>query len=52
MDLFLPLDNMNKKNTDDADTKQGVCPVCGSPTVMQSGCETCPVCGWSKCHIS
>ncbi len=35
------------------DTKQkNRCPVCGTPLVMEGGCETCPNCGWSKCTIS
>ena len=26
-----------------------VCPECGSKLVYNSGCKTCPNCGWSKC---
>ena len=26
-----------------------VCPDCGSKLVYDSGCKTCPSCGWSKC---
>jgi len=26
---------------------------CESPNiVMESGCETCKVCGWSMCHVA
>ncbi|WP_457754625.1 adenosylcobalamin-dependent ribonucleoside-diphosphate reductase [Thermococcus sp.] len=35
-----------------AEAKSGVCPVCGAPTVFESGCEVCKNCGWSKCVIS
>ncbi|AIF70280.1 ribonucleoside-diphosphate reductase [Palaeococcus pacificus DY20341] len=34
------------------EAKKGVCPVCGAPTVFESGCEVCKACGWSKCVIS
>ena len=50
MELYIPFgseDKPKKKKT--GEVKHGVCPVCGSQTVMQAGCETCPVCGWSKC---
>jgi len=29
--------------------KQGMCPVCGSKLVHESGCVTCPSCGWGLC---
>ena len=37
----------------DTETKEqpGICPVCGARTIFKDGCETCPVCGWSKCHV-
>lgn len=25
------------------------CPECAAPVVRQSGCATCPSCGWGKC---
>jgi hypothetical protein len=25
------------------------CPDCGGPLAVQSGCVTCPRCGWAKC---
>jgi len=25
------------------------CPDCGAPVVHESGCVTCPSCGWSLC---
>jgi len=27
-----------------------MCPECGGPVVHDSGCEHCPLCGWSKCE--
>lgn len=25
------------------------CPECSAPVVRQSGCTSCPTCGWGKC---
>ena len=27
----------------------GNCPECSTPVAAQSGCVTCPSCGWSRC---
>ena len=27
----------------------GLCPECGTPLTFEGGCNTCKVCGWSKC---
>jgi len=32
------------------ETEEGECPNCGTNTIFQGGCESCPICGWSKCQ--
>lgn len=34
--------NQDRNNT-------SVCPECGSPLIMEGGCNICKSCGWSKC---
>lgn len=29
--------------------RDGLCPECSSPLVMQEGCRLCWNCGWSRC---
>ncbi|NJE12905.1 adenosylcobalamin-dependent ribonucleoside-diphosphate reductase [Thermococcus sp. LS2] len=42
----------HKESNKSVGGQKGVCPVCGAPTVFESGCEVCKNCGWSKCVIS
>jgi hypothetical protein len=47
---------MQKKKHEDSKSEhtkseQRFCPVCGGEIIPQSGCEICPVCGWSKCGL-
>lgn len=38
------------KSADEVNPHQlGACPECGGHLVFESGCATCPYCGWSKC---
>ena len=34
---------------DNINTSKNLCRDCFTPLVEQSGCVTCPSCGWSKC---
>lgn len=29
--------------------RNGICPECGGNLLHESGCVTCPYCGWSAC---
>ena len=50
--LSLKIDKPHPAESKPSEAKSGVCPVCGAPTVFESGCEVCKNCGWSKCVIS
>ncbi len=42
-----------KKEIKEENTKEEVCPICGSKNLAyQGGCITCLDCGWSKCVIA
>jgi ribonucleoside-diphosphate reductase alpha chain len=30
--------------------RKGDCPQCGGNLVHEGGCDTCKICGWSKCN--
>ncbi len=38
-----------KRYIKDGTETDEVCPDCGSKLVYNSGCKSCPTCGWSKC---
>ncbi len=37
-------------NTGNLSLNTDICPDCGKPVIMESGCKTCKNCGWSKCN--
>jgi len=49
-DSFFPI-NVPKEERRQKTRKAvgNVCPTCGAVVYMESGCRTCPECGWTKC---
>lgn len=35
----------------EVDKDKSKCPLCGAEIIMKEGCESCEICGWSKCSV-
>ena len=42
-------ESKNKQETARGSGAYVYCPECGAHVIHESGCITCPVCGWSVC---
>ena len=48
-----PIINLNKSGLTDTQVRtlqEAKCPDCNGELRREDGCQSCPKCGWSRCH--